>query len=210
MLHHAPVSWYADFTECIVELVAPNIYWLCDNPLLWVKKRLLKMAIFAHKVKRKVCAGLHTQRDVWKFSKRSRIWLLLLQNNCSTIRVVRVIIRQLFCQLLCRLFSYFFKIFSVMALTLRPQDSDETPLQKRVSIRTIYDDIAETGELQNFIQGYMKDRFENDDTFRREMIDTLADSAPDRTELVEQYVLTRLQDALLFFIDQAQSAPIPR
>lgn len=97
-----------------------------------------------------------------------------------------------------------------MALTIRPQNNDEIPPQRGVVIRTIFDEIAEMGELQNFIQGYMKERFENDDTFRREMIDTLADSAPDRAELVEHYVLTRLQDALVSFITEAQSAPIPR
>ncbi len=97
-----------------------------------------------------------------------------------------------------------------MALTIRPQNNDETPPQKAVVIRTIFDEIAEMGELQNFIQGYLKERFDQDDSFRREMIDTLADSAPNPTEIVEHYVLTRLHDALQNFITQAQSAPLPR
>jgi hypothetical protein len=94
-----------------------------------------------------------------------------------------------------------------MAFTVRPQKSNEESdsQQPGVVIRTLFDDIAETGELQSFIQEYMQDRYNTDESFRREMVDTLADSAPQSTEIVKQYVLERISTALREFLDHAHT-----
>lgn len=88
------------------------------------------------------------------------------------------------------------------------ETEEENPLPKDISgmkFLTIYDELAEMGELDYFIEEYMSERFETDMEFQKEAYNSMFANAQDAVQLAEVFVLRKLSESLDFFIEHTKS-----
>ena len=67
--------------------------------------------------------------------------------------------------------------------------------------RTIYDELAEVGELDTFLREYLQTKYESDAAFREEMLDTMFRKSPGIVPAVENYLLEKLCSSLSYFLE---------
>ena len=80
-----------------------------------------------------------------------------------------------------------------------------------LSFSTIFDELAEIGELTPFLEEYMNRRFGWDEKFQRHIIDALYSRSSEVIPQVERYLLEKMCESLSFFIEYAKlcQRPIP-
>lgn len=69
------------------------------------------------------------------------------------------------------------------------------------SFRTIFDELAEIGELTPLLEEYMNKRFGWNEKFQHEMIDALYNGSSHVIPQIEEYLLDKLCESLSFFIE---------
>lgn len=74
---------------------------------------------------------------------------------------------------------------------------------------TIFDELAEIGELTPLLEEYMNQRFGWDEKFQREMIDSLYQHSTDVIPQVERYLLEKMCESLSFFLEYTKLCTKP-
>lgn len=70
-----------------------------------------------------------------------------------------------------------------------------------LQFQTFFDELAEMGNLEAFVEEYMEDRFAQDGEFRREIYDTLFKNSPVAAPLLERYILEKMCESLGYFLE---------
>lgn len=73
-----------------------------------------------------------------------------------------------------------------------------------LSFRTIFDELAEIGELTPLLEEYVNKRFGWNEKFQHEMIDALYNGSTQIIPQVEEYLLDKMCESLSFFIEYTQ------
>lgn len=81
------------------------------------------------------------------------------------------------------------------------QNSSDIEQAGQVPFSTIFDELAEIGELTPFLEEYMNRRFGWDEKYQRQMIDALYNRSPEVIPQVERYLLEKMCESLSFFIE---------
>ncbi len=71
----------------------------------------------------------------------------------------------------------------------------------QLSFSTIFDELAEIGELAPFLEEYMSRRFGWDEKYQRHIIDALYSQSHEIIPQVERYLLEKMCESLSFFIE---------
>ncbi len=69
------------------------------------------------------------------------------------------------------------------------------------SIRTIYDELAEIGELDSFLREYLSHRYASDKDFQEKMYDTMFRNSPSVVPALESFLLEKLCESMGFFLE---------
>lgn len=89
------------------------------------------------------------------------------------------------------------------------KNSSEIEQTSSLSFSSIFDELAEIGELAPFLEEYMNRRFGWDDKFRRQMIDALYSRSSEVIPQVERYLLEKMCESLSFFIEYTKLCQRP-
>ncbi len=81
------------------------------------------------------------------------------------------------------------------------QNSSNIEQKEQLSFSTIFDELAEIGELAPFLEEYMSRRFDWDEKYQRHIIDALYSSSSEVIPQVERYLLEKMCESLSFFIE---------
>ena len=89
------------------------------------------------------------------------------------------------------------------------QNSPDIEQTGALSFATIFDELAEIGELTPFLEEYMSRRFGWDEKFQRHIIDSLYSHSSEVIPHVERYLLEKMCESLSFFIEYAKLCQRP-
>jgi len=87
-----------------------------------------------------------------------------------------------------------------MGLTLKQIEK----LKKLVGPKTYFEELAEFGYLQEYLDTFLKERFENDLDFRLEMFELIQKYAKEPKEMIDNYYLQNLSLALDYFLENTK------
>lgn len=73
--------------------------------------------------------------------------------------------------------------------------------QQPLPFRTIFDELAEIGELTPLLEEYVNKRFGWNEQIQHEMIDALYNGSPHVIPQVEEFLLDKMCESLSFFIE---------
>lgn len=68
-----------------------------------------------------------------------------------------------------------------------------------ISFKSYYDELAEIGELQGFVENHLQDEVNANPDLKNRVIDSLYQNSKTHSPQVEQYILENLCEALSFF-----------
>jgi hypothetical protein len=72
-------------------------------------------------------------------------------------------------------------------------------VQKKVAPKTFFEQLAEDGTLLDYLEKYMKDRFDNDEEFRASIFSMIEKYSIEVVPELEKYYLETLCSKLSFF-----------
>lgn len=74
-------------------------------------------------------------------------------------------------------------------------------IQEKLKPRSFYVELAEMGLLEEFLKLQMRDEYENNPDFRREMLDILYKHSPNKVQDIEILHLEKLCESLSYFLE---------
>ncbi|MBM2815087.1 MAG: hypothetical protein HW421_1849 [Ignavibacteria bacterium] len=69
---------------------------------------------------------------------------------------------------------------------------------------TYYEELAETGLLENYISEHLREKFESDDDFRNEILYLLMKHSKEPLPVVEELYLDKLCQSLSYFLEYTE------
>ena len=76
--------------------------------------------------------------------------------------------------------------------------------------KRFFDELAELGYLEEFLNTRLKDIYDNDEQFKREMLEILYQRSPNPVDIVDVFYLEKLCENLEFFLEYTKQWRIPK